>query len=120
MVKNIIFRIITRPDVDIEETAFSRQLQGHVSIFLSALKWVLFRTVKQFVVTNCKERPGSIVTETLKNRIFIPIVTSKESHFNADFKYISFIKISYTHQKLLRKCASFQKIGGNTPKSHTI
>ena len=31
------------------------------------------------------ERPGSIVTEILKNRILIPIVTSKESHFNADF-----------------------------------
>ena len=31
---------------------------------------------KQFVVTNCiKERPGSIVTETLKNGILIPIVT---------------------------------------------
>ena len=58
-------------------------------------------TIKQFVVTNCsKERPGSIVTEILKNRILIPIVSSKESHFNADCKYISFIKISYTHQKL--------------------
>ena len=58
-------------------------------------------SVKQFVVTNCsKERPGSIVTETLKNGILIPIVTSKELHFNADFKYISFINISYTHQKL--------------------
>ena len=57
--------------------------------------------IKQFVVMNCsKERPGSIVTETLKNGILIPIVTSKEPHFNADFKYISFIKISYTHQKL--------------------
>ena len=30
----------------------------------------------------------------------MPIATSKESHFNADFKYISFIKFSYTHQKL--------------------
>ena len=57
--------------------------------------------IRQFVVMNCsKERPGSIVTETLKNGILIPIVTSKELHFNADFKYISFIKISYTHQKL--------------------
>ena len=51
--------------------------------------------IKQFVVTNCsKERPGSIVTKTLKNGIFMPIVTLKESHFNADCKYISFIKIS--------------------------
>ena len=47
--------------------------------------------IKQFMVRNCsKERPGSIVTETLKNGILIPIVTSKESHFNADFKYTSF------------------------------
>ena len=57
--------------------------------------------IKQFVVTNCsKERPGSIVTTTLKNGILIPIATSKESHFNADFKYISVIKFSFTHQKL--------------------
>ena len=57
--------------------------------------------IKQFVVTNCsKERPGSIVTKTLKNGILIPIATSKESHFNADFKYKSFIKFSLTHQKL--------------------
>ena len=33
-----------------------------------------------------KERPGSIVTKTLKNGILIPIATSKELHFNADFK----------------------------------
>ena len=52
------------------------------------------KLIKQFVVTNCsKERPGSIVTETLKNGILILIVTSKEWHFNADFQYISFIKI---------------------------
>ena len=58
-------------------------------------------TIKQFVVTNCsKERPGSIETKTLKNRILITIAKSKESHFNADFKYISFIKFSLTHQKL--------------------
>ena len=57
---------------------------------------------KQFVVTKCsKERPGSIVTKTLKNGILIIIATSKESHFNADFKYIwSFIKFNLTHQKL--------------------
>ena len=47
--------------------------------------------IKQFVVTNCsKERPGWIVTKTLKSGILIPIATSKESYFNADFKYISF------------------------------
>ena len=39
---------------------------------------IIFIQFKQFVVTNCsKERPGSIVTETLKNGILIPIVTSK-------------------------------------------
>ena len=57
--------------------------------------------IKQFVITNCsKERPGSIVTETLENGILIQIVTSKESHFKSDFKYISFIKFKLTHQKL--------------------
>ena len=40
------------------------------------------------MITICsKELPGSIVTKTLKNGILIPIFTSKESHFNADFKY---------------------------------
>ena len=57
--------------------------------------------IKQFVVMNCsKERPGLIVTKTEKSGIFILIATSKESNFNADFKYISFIKFSLTHQKL--------------------
>ena len=60
--------------------------------------WIV---IKQFVVTNCsKKRSGSIVTKTLKNWILISIATSKESHFNADFKYISFIKFSLSHQKL--------------------
>jgi len=59
----------------------------HLSLRPSALS-IYF---KQFVITNCsKERPGSIVTKTLKNG----------SHFNADFKYISFIKFSLTHQEL--------------------
>ena len=59
----------------------------------------LKKTIKQFVVTNCsKERPGSIVTKTLKNRILIPIVKAKGSNFN--FKYISLIKFSLTYQKL--------------------
>ena len=58
-----------------------------------------FDSIKQFVVTNCsKERPGSIVTKTQKNGILIPIATSKESHFNADFEDTSFFKFSYTHQ----------------------
>jgi len=39
------------------------------------------------VVTNCsKKRLGPIETGTLKNGISLPIVTSKESHFNDDFK----------------------------------
>ena len=57
--------------------------------------------IKQFVVTNCsKERPGSIVNETLKNGISMLKDISKESDFYADFKYISFIKFSLCHQKL--------------------
>ena len=37
---------------------------------------------KQFVVTNCsKERPGSIVNETLKNRILVLKDISKELDF---------------------------------------
>ena len=59
-----------------------------------------FYLIKQFVITNCsKERPGSIVTKTLKNGISIPIATSKESHFNSDFKYVSFIKFSLTQAR---------------------
>ena len=76
-----------------------RIMQIREAVFL--ITKVNFELVKQFVVTNCsKERPGSIVTKTLKNGILIPIAISKESHFNAGFKYISFIKFSLTHQKL--------------------
>ena len=58
-------------------------------------------SIKQFVVTNCsKERPGSIVNETLKNGISMLKDISKESDFYAHFKYISFIKFSLCHQKL--------------------
>ena len=64
----------------------------------SLQKLSLHSLIKQFV-TNCsKERPGSIVTKTLKNGILIPIVTSKESY--DDFKYISFIRFNITRQKL--------------------
>ena len=78
----------------------------HMPAYLKAKKTEMAKPIgkigiKHFVVTNCsKERPGSIVTKTLKNGILIPIATSKESHFNAGFKYISFIKFSLTHQKL--------------------
>ena len=37
--------------------------------------------IKRFVVTNCsKDRHGSIVTETVKHGILIPIFILKESH----------------------------------------
>jgi len=68
--------------------------------------------IKQFVVKNySKERPGSIVTETLKNGIFLPIVISKESYFYVYFRYISFIKFSHAHQKLraLKNLPYFRK-----------
>ena len=47
-----------------------------------------------------KEWPGSIVIETLKNWILIPIDASKELYFYAYFKYISFTTFNLTHQKL--------------------
>ena len=75
------------------------------------------------MVTNCsKERPGSIVTETLKNEILIPIVTPIELNSNADFKFINFIKIDYTHQKLEARenLHNFRELRKTPPKSHTI
>ena len=48
--------------------------------------------------TVSKKRPGSIVTETLKNGILIPIDISKELNFYVAFKYKCFIKFSRTHQ----------------------
>ena len=61
-----------------------------------------------------------MVTETLKNGILIPIDTSKESDFNSDFKYISFIKFNLTHQKLRawENLADFRKKGERPPKSY--
>ena len=57
--------------------------------------------IKKFVVKNCsKERPGSIVKESLKNIIFLLIDASKELDFYADFKYICFVKFSLTYQKI--------------------
>ena len=75
-------------------------LRCYICVYINSLttKYCIF---KQFVETKySKERPGSIVTETLKNGILIPLVISKELHFNAEFKYLSFIKISNTLQKL--------------------
>ena len=81
--------------------------------------WVIF---KQFVVTNCcKERPGSMLNKTLKNGILMLKYTSKESHFYADFKYISFIKFSPIHQKLRAwKNLSNSRKKEETPKSNKI
>ena len=76
----------------------------HLRFLLQCIKLqklLLLVVIKQFMVTNCsKERPGSIVIKTLKYGILIPIVTPKESYFNADFKYISFIKFSYEPGKI--------------------
>ena len=61
----------------------------------------LFVKIKYFVVMNCsKERPGSVVNETLQNGILIVIDTSKELNLYDDLKYTSLIKFSLTHQKL--------------------
>ena len=59
-----------------------------------------FKSNSSWQRTVSKERPGSIVTKTLKNGILILTDTSKELDFYADFKYISFINFSSTHQKL--------------------
>jgi hypothetical protein len=58
-----------------------------------------------------KERFGSIVTETLKNRILIPTAISKELAYNGDSKYISFISLTlpikgYEPEKV---CLVFEK-----------
>jgi hypothetical protein len=57
--------------------------------------------IKQFVVTNCKQGATRLYSDqNSEKRILTPIDISKESDFDADLKYISFIKFSYTHQKL--------------------
>ena len=86
-----------------------------------SLQFVATNWIKQFVVTNCsKERPCSIVNETLKNGISMLKDKSKESDFYADFKYISFIKFSLRHQKLRARenLPYFGKQGETPPKSH--
>ena len=51
-----------------------------------------------------------------KNGILLPMDTSKESNFYADFKYTSFIKFSPTPDVTsLRKFALFSKKEGNIP-----
>ena len=77
------------------------------------------KAIKQFVVTNCsKERPSSIVNETLKSGILMLKDTSKESNLYADSKYISFVKFSLCHQKLRawENLPYFGKQGKKTPK----
>ena len=62
------------------------------------------------MVTNCsKERPGSIVNETLKKGILMLKDTSKESDFHADSKYTSFILIIYV-RRAKTKHALIQKL----------
>ena len=77
--------------------------------------------IKQFVLTSYKYGATRFNSnQNSKNRILIPIDTSKESDFNCDFKYISFIKFSPTHQKLSawEYLADFQKKGERPPKSY--
>ena len=81
------------------------KLIGNLRISIGLHWWPLLARIvffiKQFVVTNCsKERPGSIVNETLKNGILMLKDALKKLDFHADFKYISFIKFSLCHQKL--------------------
>ena len=65
----------------------SSVFQGSILIFKKKSSCKI-RFIKQFVVKNCsKERSGSIITETLKIEILIPIVTSKGLHFDADLQY---------------------------------
>ena len=49
----------------------------------------------------------------------IPIVTSKELYFNADFKYTGYIKFSLTHKKLQAQenVPYFRKEGETPPKT---
>ena len=83
------------------KTCIIVRLHQEKKMLISWLSPSLLSCIKQFVVTNCsEEQPGSIVTETLKNRILSTIVTSKESHFYAGFKYISSIKLSLESHKI--------------------
>ena len=67
---------------------------------------ISFTCIKQFVVTNCiKERPGSILNETLKNGFLMLKDASKESDFHADLNiYVSsnlvFVIKSYEPEKI--------------------
>ena len=83
------------PKYDISPGKKNRSLQEDI------LFCTLSSRIKQFVVKNCsRERPSSIMTETLKNNFFIAIVTSKGWNFDADFEYINFIKFKFAHQQL--------------------
>jgi len=52
----------------------------------------------------------------------IPIDTSKETDIYIDFKYVSFIKFSLTHQKLSasENLPNFEKRGETPRKNHKI
>ena len=73
----------------------------------------IFKKFKQYKGTVSKEWPDSIIAETLKNKILIPIDSSKESDFYAGFKNISFTKFNLISQKLQawEYLPYFQKMG---------
>ena len=60
-----------------------------------------------------------MVTETLENGFLIPIDTSKESDFNADFKYMTYTKFSPAYKlRAWENLADFRKKGERPPKSY--
>ena len=65
-----------------------------------------------------KEQCGSIVNETLRNRVLITIDTSKESNFDAYSKYLKSVEFNVTLLKLItwENLPNFWKIGENLPK----
>jgi len=80
--------------------------------------WFLLWSNSSWQLTLSKERPGSILTETLKNWILISIGISKELAYYSDSKCISFIKFRLTHQRLRawEYLLDFRKRGKHSPK----
>ena len=80
-------------------------LLGVVSPYF--LKWGKFSKARNFWWVRLNLMKLIYLKSALKcekkeycKRILIPVVRSKESYFNTDFKYISFVKFSLAHQKL--------------------
>jgi hypothetical protein len=68
-----------------------------------------------------KERPGWLVTETLKTEYWYKYDTSKKSNFYADFKYISIINSVLPIKSYeAKKFALFLKKRETSHKSHII